>query len=86
MGQTPAATVNEIEETRRRLDAELEELETYLAPATDRMKRSAAILGGVMGAIALFAVVMRRRSKTETIRRLRDIDHRLERLETNLGA
>jgi hypothetical protein len=86
MGQTPAATVGEIEETRRRLDAELEELQTYLTPATDRVKRTAAIVGGVLAAVTLFATVMRRRAKTESIRRLRDIDRRLERMEVRLGA
>ena len=86
MGETPAATVNEIEETRRRLDAELEELETYLTPATDRMRRSAAIVGGVMAAVSVLLIMMRRRAKTESIRRLRDIDHRLERIEERMRA
>ena len=85
MGQTPAATVGEIEETRRRLDAELEELQTYIAPATDRMRRTAAIAGGVLAAVTLLAAVMRRRAKTESIRRLRDIDERLERMEERLA-
>jgi multisubunit Na+/H+ antiporter MnhC subunit len=81
MGQTPAATVNEIEETRRRLDAELEELETYLSPTTDRMRRTAIIVGVAMTVVALIGLVMRRRAKTESIRRLREIDRRLERME-----
>ena len=81
MGQTPAATVNEIEETRTRLDAELEELETYLSPTTDRMRRTAMVVGVVMTVVALIGFVMRRRAKTESIRRLRDIDRRLERME-----
>jgi hypothetical protein len=70
MGQTPAATVNE-----------LEELETYLSPTTDRMRRAAMVVGVVMTVVALIGFVMRRRAKTESIRRLRDIDRRLERME-----
>ena len=86
MGQTQAATVSEIEETRRRLDAELEELETYLTPATDRMRRTAMIVGGVMAVVSFIGFVMRQRAKTESIRRLRHIDHRLERLEERLAS
>ena len=84
MGQTPAATVGEIEETRRRLDAELEELQTYLTPTTDRLRRTAAIVGGVMAVVTVLAAVIRRRAKTESLRRLRDIDRRLERMEERL--
>ena len=84
MGETPADTVREIEATRQRLDAELEELQTYLPPARDQMKRTAAIAGGVMAALSLVALALRRRAKHESIRRLRDIDDRLERLEGRL--
>jgi hypothetical protein len=84
VGQTQAATVSEIEETRGRLDAELEELETYLTPATDRVRRTAMILGGVMAAVSFIAFIRRQRAKSEAIRRLRQIDHRLERLEDRL--
>ena len=84
MGQTQASKVSEIEETRRRLDAELEELETYLTPATDRVRRTAMILGGVMAAVSFIAFIRRQRAKSEAIRRLRQIDHRLERLEDRL--
>jgi hypothetical protein len=86
MGQTQAATVSEIEETRRRLDSELEELETYLTPATNRVRRTAMIVGGVMTVVSFIAFVMRQRAKTESIRRLRHIDHRLERLEEWLAV
>ena len=86
MGQTQAATVSEIEETRHRLDAELEELETYLTPATERMRRIAMIVGGVMTVVSFVAFVMRQRAKTESVRRLRHIDRRLERLEERLAA
>jgi hypothetical protein len=86
MGQTQAATVSEIEETRRRLDSELEELETYLTPATDRMRRTAMIVGGVMAVVGFIAFVLRQRAKTESIRRLRHIDHRLARVEERLAT
>lgn len=86
MGQAPAPTVSEIDETRRRLDAEFEELETYLTPATDRMRRTAMIVGAVMAVVSLVGYLMRQRAKTESIRRLRHIDHRLERLEKRLAA
>lgn len=86
MGQTQAATVSQIEETRRRLDAELEELETYLTPATDRLRRTAMIAGVVTAVVSFLVFVMRRRAKTEGIRRLRDIDRRLERIEERLTA
>ena len=85
MGETPADTVRQIEDTRRRLDAELEELETYLPPARAELKRAAAIGAAVIAALSLAGFVLRRRAKTESIRRLRDIDHRLERLEDRLG-
>jgi hypothetical protein len=86
MGETQASKVSEIEETRRRLDAEIEELETYLTPATEQMKRTAAIAAAVMAVVSIVAIVVRRRSKTESIRRLRDIDRRLERMEDRLAA
>ena len=47
MGQTDTEAIVQIEQTRRRLDSELEELATYLPPTTARVKRSAAILAGV---------------------------------------
>ena len=86
MGQAQAATVSEIEETRRRLDAELEELETYLTPATDRLRRTAMIAGAVTAVVSFIGFVMRQRAKTEGIRRLRDIDRRLERIEERMGT
>ena len=86
MGQTQAATVSQIEDTRRRLDAELEELETYLTPATDRLRRTAMIAGAVTAVVGFIGFVMRQRAKTEGIRRLRDIDRRLERIEERMGT
>jgi hypothetical protein len=78
--------VNQIEETRRRLDAELEELETYLTPATDRLRRTAMIAGAITAVVSFLGFVMRQRAKTEGIRRLRDIDRRLERIEDRMGT
>jgi hypothetical protein len=85
VGQTPTDTVRQIEETRRRLDAELEELQTYLPPARDQMKRAAMIAGGVMALVSAVAFVWRQRARHASARRLRDIDHRLARLEDRLG-
>ena len=85
MGETPADTVRQIEETRRRLDAELEELQTYLPPARAEMKRAATIAAVVMMGLSIGAFVLRWRAKRGSSRRLRDIDRRLERLEDRLG-
>jgi uncharacterized membrane-anchored protein YhcB (DUF1043 family) len=81
VGQTPTDTVREIERTRRRLDSELEELETYLPPATSRIKRTAAIAVGVwVGAISLM-LILRKRRQHEVRRRLRASEERLEQME-----
>jgi len=81
MGQTAAATVTEIEQTRQRLDGELRELETYLPAAALWAKRAvgAIVAGGVATSLLLFGVRMRRRR--EGSRRLREIEHRLARVE-----
>jgi hypothetical protein len=81
MGQTAAATVTEIEQTRRRLDTELRELETYLPAAALWAKRAvgAIVAGGVLTSLLLFAVRMKRRR--EGTRRLRELEHRLARVE-----
>lgn len=81
MGQTPTETVNEIEATRRRLDTEFAELETYLTPTTAFMKRAAAIAGGVIAGFAFLRFVIHKRAEMRETRRLRSIDERLERLE-----
>lgn len=44
------------------------------------------IVGAVMTVVSLIGYLMRQRAKTESIRRLRHIDHRLERLEERLAA
>lgn len=81
MGQTPIQTVNEIEATRRRLDTEFAELETYLTPTAAFMKRAAAIAGGVLAGFAFLRFALHKRAEMREARRLRSIDRRLERLE-----
>jgi hypothetical protein len=83
MGQAPteAMTMTEIEATRRRLDTEFAELETYLTPTAEFMKRAAAIAGGVLAALAFLRFALRKRAEMQEARRLRSIDERLERLE-----
>jgi hypothetical protein len=73
--------MTEIEATRRRLDSEFAELETYLTPTAAFMKRAAAIAGGVLAALAFLRFVLRKRAEMREARRLRSIDRRLERLE-----
>jgi hypothetical protein len=84
VGETATATVGEIEETRRRLDAELHELEAYLPAGVRWAKRAVGVLvgGGVVTTVALF--LLRRRRKASGTRRLRDIERRLARVETEL--
>jgi hypothetical protein len=81
MGQAPTETMSEIEATRRRLDTEFAELETYLTPTAAFMKRAAAIAGGVLAVLAFLRFALRKRSEMREARRLRSIDERLERLE-----
>jgi C4-dicarboxylate-specific signal transduction histidine kinase len=81
VGQTPTDTVREIERTRRRLDSELEALQTYLPPATSQIKRGAAIAAGACAAAMLLMLALRRRRRHEVRRRLRAIEDRLERME-----
>lgn len=85
MGQTTTATVEEVEQTRRRLDAELEELERYLPPTTAKVKRVGMIAGGIWGGVMLMALVLRRRRQHRETRLLREIDHRLARMEDRLA-
>jgi hypothetical protein len=81
MGQTPTETVRQIEQTRRRLDSELEELETYLPPATSKIKRTAAIAAGAWAGAMLLMLILRKRRQHEVRRRLRAIEERLEVME-----
>jgi len=84
MGQTDTEAIVQIEQTRRRLDSELEELATYLPPTAARAKRGAAILAGVSAGVMLLAFVLRRRRQRAATRRLREIEDRLARMEQRL--
>lgn len=84
MGQTETEAVVQIEETKRRLDSELEELATYLPPATERVKRVAAITAGAWAGVMLLAFVLRKRRQHAATRRLRAIEDRLTRMEGRL--
>ena len=92
MGQAPteavaptaAVTTSEVEATRRRLDTEFAELQTYLTPTAAFMKRAAAIVGGVIATAAFLRFALRKRAEIQEARRLRSIDERLERLEALL--
>jgi hypothetical protein len=84
MGQTQAAAVADIDLTRRRLDSELDELATYLSPATASMKRAATIGAGVVAGLSLLTFALRRWREGRTDRHLRAIDDRLARMEERL--
>ena len=86
MGQTTAEAVRQIEDTRRRLDAELEELETFLPPTGAMTRRALAIVGGVFAGITVLTVYVRTRGQRKEQRRLRSIDRRLEHLEDLLDG
>jgi hypothetical protein len=81
MGQTDTEAVVQIEQTRRRLDSELEELATYLPPTAARAKRGVAILAGVSLGVMLLGFVLRKRRQHAATRRLRAIEDRLARME-----
>jgi len=65
MGTSAAETVREIEVTRERLDAELQELEQRLPPAARWAKRvaSVALGGGMAGSFLWFGVRKLRRGR-----------------------
>jgi len=81
MGETAAETVREIEATRARLGAEIEELEGKLPVAAMWAKRAGAALAGVgmLGVVTRFA--LRRRKGSAEDRRIKDLEKRLARLE-----
>ena len=85
MGQTDTEAIVQIEQTRRRLDSEIDELATYLPPRTARVKRSAAILAGVSVGVMFLGFVLRKRRQHAATRRLRAIEDRLARMERRLG-
>jgi hypothetical protein len=81
MGETAAETVREIEATRARLGADIQELEGRLPAAVGVAKRAGAAVAGV-GAIGVATrFLLRRRKKADVDRRYRDLEKRLERLE-----
>ena len=84
MGQTDTEAIVQIEQTRRRLDSELEELATYLPPTAARAKRGAAIHAGVSVGVMLLGFVQRKRRQHAATRRLRAIEDRLARMEQRL--
>ena len=84
MGQTDTEAVAQIEQTRRRLGSELDELATYLPPTTARVKRSAAILAGASAGVVLLGFVLRKRRQHAATRRLQAIEDRLARMEQRL--
>jgi hypothetical protein len=86
MGQTPAATMTEIEATRRRLDGEIRQLEAMLPRPVAWGKRIVAVLlGGGLGGTILLMLVRRRRAKKGD-RHLSDLDHRLRRIERRVDG
>jgi hypothetical protein len=60
MGEATDRKVTEIDDTRRRIEADLRELETRI-PAPFRSTKSLA--GAIVGSTALAAIIVRRRSK-----------------------
>ena len=60
MGQTDTEAIVQIEQTRRRLDSELEELATYLPPTAARAKRGAAILAAARHGLPVHEYAPRR--------------------------
>ena len=82
---TDTVTTTEIEATRRRLDTEFAELQTYLTPTAEFLKRAAAIAGGVVAAVAFLRFALHKRAEMREARRIRSIDERLERIEELLA-
>ena len=84
MGQTDTEAIVQIEQTRRRLDSEIDELATYLPPRSAQVKRGAAILAGASVGVMLLGFVLRKRRQHAATRRLRAIEDRLARMEQRL--
>ena len=84
MGETPADTLREIEETRARLDGSFSQLEQRLPSTLAALKRTGALVAavGMLGAVARF--ILRSRRKRAGDRRMHDLEDRLDRLERRL--
>lgn len=73
MGADPAATVKDIEETRRRIDAELDALEAVLPPRDELVRRlTYAALGGAVAVLSLWFIANRWKVRRQD-RRIRRI-------------
>jgi hypothetical protein len=81
MGETPAATVAEIERTRERLDDEVRQLQALLPAPVALAKRIVAVaLGsGALGSAVWF--VVRRRRRARATNDVKEFDRRLRRVE-----
>jgi hypothetical protein len=84
MGETPADTLKEIEETRARLDGRFQQLEQKLPSTLGAMRRTGALVAvvGVLGTVTRF--VLRSRRRRAGVRRIHDLEDRLDRLERRL--
>ena len=81
MGETAAETLKEIEATRTRLGAELEDLEGRLPAAVGWAKRAGAALAGVGAAGVATRFLLRRRKRAKVDDRYRDLEKRISKLE-----
>ena len=84
MGETPADTLKEIEETRERLDGRFQQLEQRLPSTLATLKRTGALVAvvGMLGTVA--RVVLRSRRKRAGDRLIHELEDRLGRLERRL--
>jgi hypothetical protein len=73
--------MKELEATRARLGADLEELEGRLPAAVSVVKRVGAALAGVGAAGVATRIFLRRRRRSKGDDRYRDLEKRLSRLE-----
>jgi hypothetical protein len=84
MGETPADTLKEIEETRARLDGQLGQLEERLPAALSGLKRAGILVAAVGMLGTMTRILLRSRRKRRGERRLHDLEDRLDRLERRL--
>ena len=84
MGETPADTLKEIEETRARLDGQLGQLEQRLPATLSLLKRTGLVVAAVGMLGTMTRVLLRSRRKRLGDRRMHDLEDRLDRLERRL--